>query len=114
MKNEEITLQEKENRIIAAEKFLVTNSITNLPELETLEEELAQKKTGLSKLPMNIRRVEQDPLELGIDDFSKSLANKIEKMREQIKELKMQDYTDAKLNRTRLSNELLQINTKIG
>jgi DNA repair protein SbcC/Rad50 len=53
-------------------------------------------------------------LELGIDDFSKSLAEKISKMREQIKELKIQEYTDAKLDRTRLSNELLEINTKMG
>ena len=35
-------------------------------------------------------------------------------MREQTKELKIQEYTDAKLNCTRLSNELLEINTKIG
>jgi exonuclease SbcC len=79
-----------------------------------LEDELLQKKTDLSKLSKSIIKMEEDPMHLGIDDFSKSLVEKISKLREKIKELRIQDYTDAKLNRTRLSNEILEINIKIG
>src|SRR6187200_380574 len=114
LKGEENILEEKERKVAVAEKFLATNCIANLQDIVSLEEELLQKKTDLSKLPKNILKVGKAPLELGIDDFSKSLAEKISKMREQIKELKIQEYTDAKLNRTRLSNEFLEINTKIG
>jgi DNA repair protein SbcC/Rad50 len=114
LKGEENILEDKERKVAVAEKFLATNCIANLQDIVSLEEELLQKKTDLSKLPKNILKVGKAPLELGIDDFSKSLAEKISKMREQIKELKIQEYTDAKLNRTRLSNELLEINTKMG
>jgi exonuclease SbcC len=114
LKKEEAYLEEKEKKLNAAENFLATNFITSLDEIERLEQELAQKRIGLSKLLQSVTKVEEDPLQLGIDDFSKSLAEKIKEMREQIKGLKIQEYTDAKLNRTRLSNQLLEINTKIG
>jgi DNA repair protein SbcC/Rad50 len=114
LKREENTFEEKERKVAVAEKFLATNCIANLQDIVSLEEELVQKKADLSKLPKNIIKVEKGPFQLGIDDFSKSLAEKISIMREQTKELKIQEYTDAKLNRTRLSNELLEINTKIG
>ena len=68
----------------------------------------------MSKLPKSVTKVERDPMQLNIDDFSKSLAEKITEIREQVKDLKVQGYTDAKLNRTRLSNQLLDINTRIG
>ena len=114
LKKEEATLEEKEKRIAAAEKFLATNCITNLQEIVMLEREYHQRKTILSKLPKNIMKVGEDPSRLVIDDFSKSLAEKINKTRDQIKDLRMHEYSDAKLNRTRLSNELVAINTKIG
>jgi DNA repair protein SbcC/Rad50 len=114
LKKEEAYLEEKEKKLNAAENFLATNFITSLDEIERLEQELARKKSGLSKLPKSVTKVEEDPLQLGIDDFSKSLAEKIKEIREQIKGLKIQEYTDAKLDRTRLSNQLLEINTKIG
>src|SRR5919108_667112 len=114
LKKEEATLEEKEKRIAAAEKFLATNCITNLQEIVMLEREYHQRKTILSKLPKDIMKVGEDPSRLVIDDFSKSLAEKINKTRDQIKDLRMHEYSDAKLNRTRLSNELVAINTKIG
>jgi DNA repair protein SbcC/Rad50 len=114
LKKEEAYLEEKEKKLNAAENFLATNFITSLDEIERLEQELAQKKSGLSKLPKSVTKIEEDPLQLGIDDFSKSLAEKIKEIREQIKGLKIQEYTDAKLNRTRFSNQLLEVNTKIG
>src|SRR5919108_2391349 len=51
LKKEEATLEEKEKRIAAAEKFLATNCITNLQEIVMLEREYHQRKTILSKLP---------------------------------------------------------------
>ena len=114
LRKEEAYLEEKEKQLNGAENFLATNCITCVDDIERLERELAQKRTGLSKLPKSLTKVEEDPLQLGIDDFSKSLAEKIKEIREQTKGLKIQVYTDAKLNRTRLSNQLLDVNTKIG
>jgi exonuclease SbcC len=114
LKKEESYLEEKEKKLNAAENFLTTNYIASVHEIERLEQELAQKKAGLSKLPKSVTNVEEDPMQLVIDDFSKSLAEKIKEIREQVKHLNIQEYTDAKLNRTRLSNQLLEINTKIG
>ena len=114
LKKEEAYLEEKEKKLNAAENFLATNYITSIHEIEKLEQELDQKRSGLSKLPKSVTRVEEDPMQLSIDDFSKSLAEKISEIRKQVKDLKVQGYTDAKLNRTRLSNQLLEINTRIG
>jgi exonuclease SbcC len=114
LKKEEAYLEEKEKKLNAAENFLATNYITSIHEIEKLEQELDQKRSGLSKLPKSVTKVEEDPMQLSIDDFSKSLAEKITEIREQVKDLKVQGYTDAKLNRTRLSNQLLEINTRIG
>jgi DNA repair protein SbcC/Rad50 len=114
LKKEESYLEEKEKKLNAAENFLATNYITSIYEIEKLEQELGQKRSGLSKLPKSVTKVEEDPMQLSIDDFSKSLAEKITEIREQVKDLKVQVYTDAKLNRTRLSNQLLEINTRIG
>jgi DNA repair protein SbcC/Rad50 len=113
LKKEEAYLEEKEKKLNAAENFLATNYITSIHEIEKLEQELDQKRSGLSKLPKSVTKVE-DPMQLSIDDFSKSLAEKITEIRTQVKALKVQGYTDAKLNRTRLSNQLLEINTRIG
>ena len=114
LKKEESCLEEKEKKLNAAENFLATSYITSIHEIEKLEQELDQKRSSLSKLPKSVTKVEEDPMQLGIDDFSKSLAEKITEIREQVKDLKVQGYTDAKLNRTRLSNQLLEINTRIG
>ena len=114
LKKEEAHLEEKEKKLNAAENFLATNYITSIHEIEKLEQELDQKRSGLSKLSKSVTKVEEDPMQLSIDDFSKSLAEKIIEIRKQVKDLKVQGYTDAKLNRTRLSNQLLEINTRIG
>src|ERR687885_403956 len=114
LKKEESHLEEKEKKLNAAENFLATNYITSIHEIEKLEQELDQKRSGLSKLSKSVTKVEEDPMQLSIDDFSKSLAEKIIEIRKQVKDLKVQGYTDAKLNRTRLSNQLLEINTRIG
>jgi exonuclease SbcC len=114
LKKEEFYLEDKEKKLNAAESFLASNYITSIYEIEKLEQELDQKRSSLSKLPKSVTKVERDPMQLNIDDFSKSLVEKIIEIREQVKDLKVQGYTDAKLHRTRLSNQLLEINTRIG
>jgi DNA repair protein SbcC/Rad50 len=114
-KKEESFLEEKEKRIAAAEKFLASNNIYNLQDIIKLEKELFQKKNDLSKLPKTIVGVDdEDATIFMIDHFSKSLVENITKLRYQVKDLRIQDYSDAKLNHTRLSDALLEINMKIG
>ena len=113
-KKEESFLEEKEKRIAAAEKFLALNNIYNLQDIIKLEKELFQKKNDLSKLPKTIVGVDEDATIFMIDHFSKSLVENIIKLKYQVKDLRIQDYLDAKLNHTRLSDALLEINMKIG
>lgn len=113
-KKEESFLEEKEKRIAAAEKFLASNNICNLQDILKLEKELFQKKNDLSKLPKTIVGVDEDATIFMIDHFSKSLVENIIKLKYQVKDLRIQDYLDAKLNHTRLSDALLEINMKIG
>jgi DNA repair protein SbcC/Rad50 len=113
-KKEESFLEEKEKRIAAAEKFLASNNICNLQDIIKLEKELFQKKNDLSKLPKTILGVDEDARIFMIDHFSKSLVENIIKLKYQVKDLRIQDYLDAKLNHTRLSDALLEINMKIG
>src|SRR5919107_1447413 len=113
-KKEESFLEEKEKQIAAAEKFLASNNICNLQDIIKLEKDLFQKKTDLSKLPKTIVGVEEDLIIFMIDDFSKSLAENIIKLKYEVKNLRIQDHIDAKLNHTRLSDALLETNIKIG
>jgi DNA repair protein SbcC/Rad50 len=113
-KKEEYILEEKEKRIAAAEKFLASNNICNLQDTIKLEKELFQKKNDFSKLPKTIVGVNEDATIFMIDHFSKSLVENITKLKYQVKDLRIQDYLDAKLNHTRLSDALLEINMKIG
>lgn len=113
-KKEESFLEEKEKRIAAAEKFLALNNIYNLQDIIKLEKELFQKKNDLSKLPKTIVGVDEDARIFMIDHFSKSLVENIIKLKYQVKDLRIQDYLDAKLNHTHLSDALLEINMKIG
>ena len=113
-KKEESFLEEKEKRIAAAEKFLASNNICNLQDIIKLEKELFQKKNDLSKLPNTIVGVEKDPTIFMIDHFSKSLVENIIKLKYEVKDLRIQDYLDAKHNQIRLSDALLEINMKIG
>ena len=113
-KKEESFLEEKEKKIAVAEKFLASNNICNLQDIIKLEKELFQKKNDLSKLPKIIVGVDEDATIFMIDHFSKSLVENIIKLKYQVKDLRIQDYLDAKLNHTRLSDALLEINMKIG
>jgi exonuclease SbcC len=113
LKREEKTMEEKEKKIESAEKFLSSLNIEDPKSISDLELEFQGKKNDLVRVPEILTKVD-DPLQLAIDDFSRSLARKITELRKHVEGLKMQEYTDSKLRRTRLSNELLEINAKLG
>jgi exonuclease SbcC len=106
-------MEEQEKKIELAEKFLASLNIEDAKSISDLEFEFHSKKNDLVKVPEVLTEVD-DPWQLGIDDFSRSLAKKITELRKHIEGLKMQEYTDSKLRRIRLSNELLEINVKLG
>jgi exonuclease SbcC len=113
LKREEKIIEDKEKNIESAEKFLASLNIGDPKDILDLELEFQNKKNDLVKVPEILTKVD-DPRQLEIDDFSRSLARKITELRKLVEGLKMQEYTDSKLRRTRLSNELLEINTRLG
>ena len=64
----------------------------SIPDLEL---ELQRKKNNLDNVPETVTEM-ADPRRLEIDEFSRSLVNKIIKLREEVEGLKMQEYTDSK------------------
>lgn len=110
---EEKITEDKEKKIESAEKFLASLNIGDPKDILHLELEFQSKKNDLFKVPEILTKVDE-PTQLEIDDFSRSLARKITELRKLVEGLKMQEYTDSKLRRIRLSNELLEINTRLG
>ena len=113
LKREEKIMEGREKRIESAEGFLASNCINGHQDIINLESQFQCTKNDLVKIPETLTRI-NNPRELEIDNFSKSLIDKITVLRENIEGLKMQEYTDSKLRRTRFSNQLVDINTKIG
>lgn len=113
LKREEKIMEGREKRIESAEGFLASNCINGHQDIIYLESQFQRNKNDLVKIPEILTKI-NEPRELEIDSFSKSLIEKITELRENIEGLKMQEYTDSKLRRTRFSNQLLDINTKIG
>ena len=113
LKREEKIMEGREKRIESAEGFLASNCINGHQDIINLESQFQCTKNDLVKIPETLTRI-NNPRELEIDSFSKSLIDKITVLRENIEGLKMQEYTDSKLRRTRFSNQLVDINTKIG
>ncbi|MGA8105185.1 MAG: SMC family ATPase [Nitrososphaeraceae archaeon] len=113
LKNEKEMMEEKKKKIDSAERFLTSTSMEGFKSIPDLELELQRKKNDLDNVPETITEA-NDPRRLEIDEFSRSLVKKIIMLREQVEGLKMQEYTDSKVRRTRLSNELLEINAKLG
>ena len=113
LKREEKIMEAREKRIESAEGFLASNCINEDQDIINLESQFQCTKNDLVKIPEILIKI-NNPRELEIDNFSKSLIDKITELRENIEGLKMQEYTDSKLRRTRFSNQLVDINTKIG
>jgi exonuclease SbcC len=113
LKTEEKIMEEKEKKIESAEMFLASTCVEGSKSILDLESELVRGKSDLLRIPEILTKI-NDPRELVIDDFSKSLVDNIINLRSQTKGLKMQDYTNSKLKKTKLSNELLDLNAKLG
>jgi exonuclease SbcC len=113
LKTEEKFMEEKVKRIESAEMFLASSCVEGSKSILDLESELERGKSDLLRIPEILTKI-NDPRQLVIDDFSKSLVDNIINLRSQTKGLKMQDYTNSKLKKTKLSNELLDLNAKLG
>ena len=113
LKKEEKFMEEKEKRIESAEMFLASSCVEGSKSILDLESELERGKSDLLRIPEILTKI-NDPRQLVIDDFSKSLVDNIINLRSQTKGLRMQDYTNSKLKKTKLSNELLDLNAKLG
>jgi exonuclease SbcC len=114
LRKEEQQLSEQDKKIVTAEKFLLNNSISSESDLVKIEDDLNSKRKYLANLPPQISHVGDDPFKLVIDDISKTLAEEIAMLREQISGFSLQHYTNTKLERTRLIQELQSASVKTG
>ena len=114
LKKEEQQLTEQDKKIAAADKFLLNNSIHSTDDVSKLEADLDSKKNDLAKLPKEIVKVSDDPFQMAIDGVSRALAEEIATLREQVQGFSYHQYTDAKLERTKMLERLQGTSTKIG
>jgi exonuclease SbcC len=114
LKKEEQQLAEQDKKIAAAEKFLSNNSIGSAGDVAKLEADLRSKQQDLARLPKEILKAGDDPLQIAIDDTSKSLAKEIISLRERVRGFSHHQYSNAKLEKGNLSQRLLDVNRKIG
>jgi exonuclease SbcC len=114
LKKEEQQLAEQDKKIMAAENFLSNNSIGSENDLVKIEDDLRDKKKHLAKLPPQITFVGDNPFKLVIDGVSKTLAEEIAALREQMSSFSHQQYTDIKLERTGLTQKLQTASVKTG
>jgi len=114
LKKEERQLAERDKMIAAAERFLSSNSISSLDDLLKLEAELKNRQQDLARLPKELLKVGDDPMQLAIDDVSKSLGQEIVGLRERVKGFSHQQYSNAKLEKSGLSQRLLDLSRKLG
>jgi exonuclease SbcC len=114
LKKEEQQLAEQDKKIVAAENFLSNNSIGSENDLAKIEDDLRDKKKHLTKLPPQITSVGDNPFKLVIDGVSKTLAEQIAALREQMSSFSHQQYTDIKLERTGLTQKLQTASVKTG
>lgn len=114
VKKVEQQLTEQDKKIAAAEKFLSNNSIGSTDDVARLEAELNGKQQDLARLPKEIIKAGGDPFQIAIDDASRSLASEIASLREQIRGFSQHQYSNAKLEKSSMSQRLLDINRKLG
>ncbi|MEM3095032.1 MAG: SMC family ATPase, partial [Nitrososphaera sp.] len=85
LKKEEQQLAEQDKKIAAAEKFLSNNSIGSADDVAKLEADLKGKQQDLARLPKEILKAGDDPMQIAIDDTSRSLAREIISLRERVR-----------------------------
>lgn len=114
LKKEEQQLAEQDKRIAAAEKFLSNNSIGSADDVAKLEADLKGKQQDLARLPREIIKAGDDPFQIAIDDHARSLAGEIASLRERVRGFSHQQYSNAKLEKSNLSQRLLDVSRKTG
>ena len=114
LKKEERQLAEQDKKIAAAEKFLASNSIGSADDVAKLEADLNSMQQDLARLPKEIIKAGDDPSKIAIDDSSRSLVKEIVLLRERVRGFSHHQYSNAKLERSNLSQRLLDVNRKIG
>ena len=114
LKKEEQFLAEQDKRIAAAEKFLSNNAISSAADLAKIEEDLKGKQHDMTKLPPEILKAGDDPLQIAIDDVSDSIAREIVSLRERVKGFSHKKYSNAKLERAGLTQRLIDVNRSVG
>ena len=114
LKKEEQQLAEQDKKTAAAEKFLSNNTIGSADDVARLEADLKSKQRDLARLPKEILKAGDDPFQIAIDDSSRSLAKEIASLRERVRGFSHPQYSNAKLEKSNLSNRLLDINRKMG
>jgi len=114
LKKKERQLAEQDKKIAAAEKFLASNSIGSADDVAKLEADLNSMQQDLARLPKEIIKAGDDPSKIAIDDSSRSLVKEIVLLRERVRGFSHHQYSNAKLERSNLSQRLLDVNRKIG
>lgn len=114
LKKEEQTLTEEAKAIAGAESFLSANSIKTVDDVVRIESELGPKKEAILRLPKNVASVGSDPLQLAIDEVSRSFADEIASLRAQTRSFSMARYTEAKNERWNTVQKLQTISSKLG
>jgi exonuclease SbcC len=114
LKKEEQHLAEQDKKIAGAEKFLSNNSIGPADDVARLEVDLKGKQQDLARLPKEITRAGDNPFQIAIDDHSRSLAKEIVSLRERVRGFSHQQYSNAKLEKSSLSQRLLDVSRKTG
>ncbi len=114
LKKEEQQLAEQDKKIAAAEKFLSNNAIGSAEDLARLEAELKSTQQDLERLPKEIIKAGDDPFQIAIDDSSRTLASEIASLRELVRGFSRHQHSNAKLEKSKLSQRLLDINRKMG
>jgi exonuclease SbcC len=117
MNKEKAQLEAKSREIDAAGKFLSASAISSSADIDKLETHLEDTKTRLAQLaPLtkNITQVGNNPLELAVDGFSKTIAEQIVTLRQQTKGFSSQQFSNAKLERAELARKLQKVNEDKG
>jgi DNA repair protein SbcC/Rad50 len=113
LKKEEARLAEEGKRIAQADVFLAGNSIRSPEDVVRIEGDLAPKKEIISRLPKEVVKVD-DPLALAIDDASRSFAEEIASLRNQVRNFSMARYAAAKDERWKTLQKLQDASARLG
>lgn len=111
LKKEDLALESKSKKIADAEKFLLINNISDAEQIADLEADIYKKKADLMKLT-NING--EDSENFIVDEFSKSLGHKVKELEHRLRNFKIQDYNNARIEKDKLTKDMMLIHSKLG